>query len=217
GYIGIMQFHGFGLTARNRQAAWDYLKDAPDEWPFVLYKGDLHLLMRTSGNFYIYVTKANECYTLARAFNPRQDIEDRYQYTLNVLKAYDRSPNWNMNGVPYWDSWSFDGGMFYGMCVAGSQNRTAHGWGICTYNSKDKSDMNFKIADYNNNQYYKVFQLYNDHSVYIGDRFADGNLKDGSYITSLGTIYKYENGHVVYSEAAKQKFCPEIVFSYYDF
>lgn len=142
GYIGMMHLYGLGELPNNAQLAWDYLKDAPDNPPFVVLKGDLSLFARNKSkdrnNRYEAIRQANQYYQLAKQADPaNRAIELRAEATRQMLAAYDRHEkrqreHWSDSK---WNFYTFDSGSYEGEYGCWGNECGAQGWGCFTWNN----------------------------------------------------------------------------------
>ena len=143
-----MHLYGLGELPNNAQLAWDYLKDAPDDPPFVVLKGDLSLFARNKSkdrnNRYETIRQANQYYQLAKQADPaNRAVKLRAEATHQMLAAYDRHEkrqreHWSDSK---WDFYTFNSGSYEGEYGCWGNECGAQGWGCFTWNND--RDMSF--------------------------------------------------------------------------
>ncbi len=148
GYLGILHLYGLGME-QNFETAYDYLRQAPREMPFVVHLGDLTLYLRKGKGYGVmsHIEAADELYAEAARLAPDDKAcTDRHTVTRNVLdaqKKHARTSYWDRGSV-YWNSYTFDKGSYTGEYTEWNGSGGAHGWGCFTW----KQSKEIRLAKY---------------------------------------------------------------------
>ena len=214
GYLGIMHLYGLGSCEQDAEAAWNYLKDAPDQHPFVLLKGDLALFARNKdhdpGGRYMAIEEAHKYYTIANTsveLHGSPAVTIRLDITTNLLNAHSRHEK-RARQLWHDDRWTYysfrpgeaGAGSYDGEVVVSGNTTYPHGWGCFTWeNGQDiwlgrfnylKNQQIIQLADVDNDGKKMLFRA---------GQWANDKLNgEGIYISSSGEtqIGRFKNSEL---------------------
>lgn len=189
GYMGIFYLYGFNGKRSYPEIAYKYIIEAPDELPFVVYKGDLTLFLKKTNNraynndIIHCIEIANKYYGYAVKLDPENKAyQDRLKITNHIIQA-----RYEPFATRTWYSYNFENGFYNGEYESWDRFAGAHGWGCFQFNDNElnlghfyrciNSGLGMKIIPKNNNGF----------SIEIGN-FVDGSLYKGSYYSQDGKI-----------------------------
>ena len=212
GYLGLMHLYGLGNCEQDAEAAWNYLKDAPNQFPFILLKGDLALFARNKdhdpGGRYMAIGEAHNFYTVANALQPDAPaVKLRLDITTNLLAAQNRHEK-RARQLWHDDRWTYysfrpgeaGAGSYDGEVVVSGNTTYPHGWGCFTWeNGQDiwlgrfnylKIQQIIQLADVDNDGKKMEFRA---------GQWANDKLNgEGIYISSSGEtqIGRFKNSEL---------------------
>lgn len=204
GYLGIMYLFGLGGQTRNLETAWDYLASAPDELPFVVYKGDLTLLLRKGKNssysMYSSIEMADSYYAIAAQLDPDNTAyATRYEVTRKIIaakKKHDKINYWE-RGNTFWGSYTSNGCSYVGEIYRGSfGSQTANGWGCFTWKDSDEVRLGYYSSGKSNGNGINISKK----GIIVGRLIGStAVLVEGCYVGSDGNIQNgiWKNGRLV--------------------